>query len=252
MTLIALLCAIALQYYCPAWRLSLKAWLRYHDWLIGAARSFVDQSKLIRAVVLIVPLWFVVVIVLSIVQAILGPMSGFLITALIAWCVIDVRVLFSKDSTSSIEQFLSDSVYAVFTPVFWLAILGWPALLLYLIIWRCHQQEDAMPEVGADEDEMTHRLRHQPAGLFLALLEWIPARLMMLSAVVVGYLSAVRRLCSEVFKGLSLGVVPLQQCFYPENQLSDKATLEHRQVLVYVLAVWLAVMVVFFLGAILG
>lgn len=251
MILLSLLCVIALQYYRPSWSMTLRPWRAYRDWLVSHASSFVEQSKLTRAVVLVVPLWLAAVIVLSIVQAIFGTVSSFVLDVFIAWTVIDVRPFFSKEDVS-IKQLLIDAVFGVFAPVFWFALLGWPALLLYLILRRCHQTDQELAH--CDESvEVVERARNQPVSLLLGLLAWIPERLAMLSCAVVGNFSVIVKFVQHFFSGgISLGIKVLAECFCPGADTEQPATAEHRRTLLYILALWLIVMVVFFLGVLLG
>jgi hypothetical protein len=176
MVLVAILVAGLLQFFLPTCRLDISQWGRLYLQKMLQLMGESAQNRWVSVAFLCLPVWIVVLIVLALLNWLLGPVAYWIGVFFISWLCVDIYPS-PKEQGPITMQWMVSKRDAVFSPVFWFALLKAPLLVLYSIL---RFMRDNWTQV-----EGSHPTEN-PCVDIIAVLSWVPARLMVLASAVVG------------------------------------------------------------------
>lgn len=248
MVIMAVLVAALLQFFLPNVRLSFNQWIQAYLRKVMQLVADPGQNNWLTLAFLCLPAWILALLVLAILDAVLGPLAYWVLVSFVCWVTLDMYPA-SKGQSPISEWWLLAKRDTVFSPIFWFAIFKAPFLLLYFILrivrdnWGTLVVKDGqvVPNVAAD---------------VLAYLAWIPTRLMVVAAAVVGdfvstvkaasgfWLSGVRASDSQLWGCLQASLRRKSIDSDTESPSETEIFSQYRAMLV----VWLIVLAIFTLG----
>ena len=203
MILIALLFAALLQYLFPSLRWDGAIWFRAYRERMQVWMGNAALNSWLSFVLFCLPIWVLALILLAVIHWLLGSVAYIILVCLVGWLALDIYPVRASSPTD--ETWLAHKLRAVFSPLFWFALLGVPLLLLQYVI-RLASTSAPARATGASCDV-------DPASRVLAILDWLPARLLLLSCAVVGdFTVTMREAASYWGRGLSSSASNLYRC----------------------------------------
>lgn len=246
MVLIAIVIAAIAQFFFPKSRLDPNSWLRFYMQKMLHLMGHSSQNTWLSVIFLSLPLWIAVLLILAILNWILGPIAYWLAVFFLSWLCLDIYPAYDE-TTGYDESWLVRKRDAVFSPIFWFGLFKTPLLVLYSIF---RFMRDNWHDVEGNNQTTN------PCSDILAVLAWIPARLMVIAAGVVGDFTATMkatsgfwfeclRADSRQFWTAMRGGLPQETSDSTRLSGSNKVTFHQYWA---VLIVWLVIIAIFTLG----
>ena len=245
MVLIAILVAALFQLFLPNCRLDISKWFRAYLQKMIHVMGQAAQNTWLSVIFLCLPVWIVVLLLLALFNWILGPIVYWVLVFFISWLCLDMNPM--KDDGPFTGSWLEAKRDAVFSPIFWFAILKTPLLVLYSTL---RFTRDNWPLLEGNQQGSN------PCGDVLAVLAWIPARLMVVAAAVVGdFIATMKAASSFWLEAIRADSTRLVHCL--QAALREKTTDSEQEVsnntgvfMQYraVFIVWLVVIAIFTIG----
>lgn len=176
MVLIAILIAALVQLLLPSCRLDVSKWYRVYLQKMVHAMGHAAQNKWLSVIFLCLPVWIVVMVVLALFNWIVGPIAYGILVLFLAWLCLDIYPRGGEQETPD-QGWLANKRDALFSPLFWFALLKTPLLILHTVLRLTSDHWSSLE--GNDQSS-------NPCADVIAVLAWIPARLMVVAAAVVG------------------------------------------------------------------
>ena len=245
MVFIAILVAALFQLFLPNYRLDVSKWFRVYLQKMIHVMGHAAQNSWLSVIFICLPVWIVVLLVLALFNWILGPIAYWILVFFISWLCLDINLQESDGPFNG--AWFENKRDAVFSPIFWFAILKTPLLVLYSTL---RFTRDNWVELEGNKQDTN------PCGDVLAVLAWIPARLMVVAAGVVGDFIATMKAASDFwFESLRADSTRMVHCL--QAALRQKTTDSSQEISsetgVFaqyraVFIVWLVVIAIFTIG----
>jgi len=244
----------------------------YFDWMLIKEAAFTKGHALMTWIWLVLPVLIIVSLIFTLAAYFLGIWSGYLLAAILLWLSLDARDLTKHPyfDAKAAELFII-TYHRLFAILFWFAVfaaIGFaPGLLIYGIVLALKnylQQKELLLPVHPNSAPGAAGVATAPiSGLLkytdyvLSWLDWIPLRLVGLTDALAGQFSTVFKLwCPYLLKGPSNDLSPLTDwglaALNLSKQEAQKQTHEVVGLLDRVLIIWLAIILLFTLGFLLG
>lgn len=247
MVLIAIVIAGLVQLFLPTLRLDVSGWLRCYMQKMLLVMGQSAQNKWLSVIFLCLPLWIVILLVLAIFNWIFGPVAFWILICFISWLCLDIYPSVQVETVYD-AAWIERKRDALFSPIFWFGILKSPLLILYSLL---RLMRDNWEQVDGNNQTSN------PCADVIVVLTWIPARLMVVAAAVVGdFISTMKAASSFWLESLhadssQLWVV-MQAAISKKSSEFDEQQAANRdecyQQYGLVLLVWLVVIAIFSMG----
>lgn len=266
MALLITVIAIALQRFLKFGSYSYQyAWAEsYYGWINQRVKFVAEGHPLLGLAILVVPIVFVASVFFPLIQSLLGTVGYFIMELLLAWYCLDARDLHKEPySDMGVANIFSQSYQNLFAILFWFGVFGPVGLVLYICVSRLsHAIPIALPAPTTDASVPSVHDRGAEIKIYcqklLAILDWVPVRLLGLSFALVGSFGAVfKRWIKEVVSGLDNPQALVVE--WGQSALKDEktntggdASSEAVDLIDRSLLVWLVVFFLVTLGVLLG
>jgi hypothetical protein len=247
MVLIAVLVAGLFQLIFPTCRLDISPWFRLYLQKMRQVMGTSAQKPILCIVFTCLPIWIVILLILALFHWILGPIAYAILLFFICWLCLDIYPA-AKGQASLDAAWLATKRDALFSPMFWFAIFKAPLLVLYTTL---RYTRDSWSELEGDDHQKTNLCADM-----VAIFSFIPARLMVIAAALVGDFSATFKASPSFwFESIRANSSQLWACMQSalrenESMPSQEAMDDEHRFNQYraVLIVWLVVIAIFTLG----
>jgi membrane protein required for beta-lactamase induction len=246
MVLIAIIVAGLVQLFLPKCRLDTSHWLRWYMQKMLHVMGQSAQNLWLSVIFMCLPIWIVVLLVLALFNWILGPIAFWILVFFISWLCLDIYPARNED-TAYDAKWVASKRDAVFSPVFWFGIFKTPLLVLYSLLRFMRDNWHAVE--GNNQTS-------NPCADVIAVLAWVPARLMVIAAAVVGdftatvkasasfWLESLRADGTQLWAAMQAGLRQKP----PEGEQAMTSNHASFQQYCAVLIVWLVVIAIFTVG----
>jgi AmpE protein len=189
--------------------------------------------------VILVPV-LITAVVFWIAQAIFGRFGYFVLGVAWLWYLMDVTSVHQKHTEAG-RVLWTQTYRHIFSKIFWFALFGPVGMAL--------QYFSALTYDELSQDD-THSQTRAAAGRILAVLDWVPARLLGLTYALVGHFSATFMLCQEsLTSGLSDAAELVAR--FGEKTQEDQSHVAVSATVMRALWVWLVVLALVSIGMLL-
>lgn len=250
MSFIIILVALSLQYFLKLYSASYQVnWIGpYFQWITARFEILTKGHGLFGVFIFVAPILVAVSLIFTFVYHFLGYAGYMVMSLALVWYCLDVKFLQEKESASiSIDKLFLSSYQTCFAILFWYFVFGPIGLVLYVTVAGLYAQ---LQPLSHDHPNL---LKY--AYLSLAVLDWVPVRLLGLSFGLMGHFGAVFQ--TWLF-ALGQGIHEDQQYIlewghaalsFDQSSVNDQPTTkEVITFLTRVLFVWLVVMALVSLG----
>lgn len=265
MALFVILICLAIQRYGKFNSYSRQLhWIEpYFKWMTGKVGQIMKGHGLIGAAILILPFLVGIAIIFALVSALLGDFGYFILSVVLLWYCLDARDIRKEPYEDKTSKALFITTYRnLFGVIFWFSLFGPVGLSLYIIVVKLGDLlVEGSPyisdEFGIALGESLHKI--------LAILDWIPVRLLGLSYALVGHFGSVfKSWLKKLSQGLSntealvaeWGMIALQQGSTSDiSSAQDVASAHEKEAISLIdrsLLVWLIVIFLITFGIFLG
>lgn len=183
MSFIVILIALALQFFLKIYSVPHQVeWVgSYCEWMQKRFDMLSKGHGLFGVFILIAPVVIIASLLFSLAYHLLGYPGYLILSLALVWYCLDLSKLTSNDAD---RDTLFVGLYrSVFACLFWYFIFGPIGLMLYVTTWKLQeflsQQSDNHPDL------------QKYMAITLAVLDWVPVRLLGLSFALVGHFGAV-------------------------------------------------------------
>lgn len=161
--------------------------VQYFQWMRSRCEALTKGHALFTAILLVLPVVVIASLLFTLVYHVLGHVGYLVLSLALLWYCTDLTAFKKLPADATSTNLFIQSYQKLFAPLFWYFVFGPVGLVLYVSVVALRKQ--------------TSDQRY--FGLFLGVLDWVPARLFGLSFALVGNFGAVFK---EWVKTLSQGI----------------------------------------------
>lgn len=222
------------QWYCPK--------------MLGWLRTVLPSNPFFEWVLLLLPVFLVCIFIYALISMVFGFLLTWLFSAVLLWYCVNYPALEEEPTENDeLTTAVNRAQQQVFAMIFWF-LVGVMGMVFYKIVFDYHQY------AVSDEEQETNQALSLLSAKVLAVMDWVPQRLLGLAFVV---LSSFSQLCGDwlIFlkQGLSSSAHDLSSLAQNALNVSQAAASQNKAGLMVLLnrslIVWLLTVLLFYIGS---